>query len=271
MDPRTALTPGSIKRNMRCECETLVMLANSHIELRQFLGRPAIRDRALQSRRTVVDNVDKLSPELLDAIDVEIVERGRKLQGKTPETPARFAATLSSWRAPFAGRRMPAFRGRGAREGRPGGERVEEGGLARMAQRRNGHGARQGRVRSRAEGRERERGRREAQLEICKPFVAWMEKTAGALASGGPDRKPIKIKPNKIRLLEHSSVAIASCSTRSGGASSRAKRFRITRSSSRSSSNARAGYRRARRAASPNSDFRPPLSRTGTDSSWRRS
>ena len=84
MDPRTALTPGLIKRNMRCECGTLVMLANSHIELRQFLGRPAIRDRALQSRRTVVDNVDKLSPELLDAIYVEIVERGRKLQGKTP-------------------------------------------------------------------------------------------------------------------------------------------------------------------------------------------
>ena len=110
-----------------------------------------------------------------------------------------------------------------------------------------------------------------AYLEICKPFVAWMEKTAVVLASRGSDLESIKIKPNKIAMLEHSSVARTSCSTRSGGASSRAKRFRTTRSSSRSSCSTRAGYRRGRRAASPSSELRPPLPRTSTASSWRRS
>ena len=40
-------------------------------------------------------------------------------------------------------------------------------------------------------------------LEICKPFVAWMEKTAEALAAAESGLKPIKIKPNKIPMLEH--------------------------------------------------------------------
>ena len=87
MDPRTALTPGPVKRNMRCDFYTLVMLANGRNEPRRLLGRPDIRDKALQSRQTVIDNVDKFAPEILDAIDVEIAKRGRKLQGKTPETP----------------------------------------------------------------------------------------------------------------------------------------------------------------------------------------
>ena len=138
MDRWTALTPGLIKQNTRCECGTLVMLANSRNELRRLLGRPDIRDRALQSRRTAFDNVKKLSPELLDAIDVETAERGRKLQGKTPETPVKVrcdSLRRGEQRSLVDGCWPSA--GRGARGGQPGGERLEEGGLARMAESRN--------------------------------------------------------------------------------------------------------------------------------------
>ena len=115
MDRRTALTPRPVKRNMRRDCDTLVVLANGRIEPRRLLGRPEIRGRDLQSRRTVIDNVDEFSPELLDAINVEVARCGQKLRGKTPRHRRRLAAIRSSWRATFAGRRMSAFRGRGAR------------------------------------------------------------------------------------------------------------------------------------------------------------
>ena len=105
MDRWTALTLGLIKQNMRCDFDTLVMLANSRNELRRLLGRPDIRDKALQSGRTVIDNDDKFTPEILDAINVEIAKRGRKLQGKTPRRRRSLAPTRSSWRATLAGRR----------------------------------------------------------------------------------------------------------------------------------------------------------------------
>ena len=128
-----ALTQGLVKQYIHCECDTLVMLANSHIELRQYLGHPDIRDRALQSRRTVIDNVKKLSPRILDAINVEAARYGQKLPGKTPATlvksrrdsfvvvsNVRWSTDISLlWDA--------------VRKGQPGDERDGEGALARMA------------------------------------------------------------------------------------------------------------------------------------------
>ena len=204
MDRWTALTLGLIKQNMRCDFDTLVMLANSHNELRQFLGHSDIRDKALYARRTVIDNVNKFTPELLDAINVEIVKCGHKLQGKTPETPliaradsfvvennARWPTDMSLLRdAVRAGVNL------GAKElqkaGLPGWQKSESDTASVKAA--------FNLVRKVGSASEEDV---KAYLEICKPFVAWMEKTAAALASRGSDLEPIKIKPNKIPMLEH--------------------------------------------------------------------
>ena len=86
MDPWSAPAPTFVKQGPRRECVTLAMHANSNIELRQFLGHADVWDRAFYARRTIIDNVDQFSPELVDEIDAEVAERGHKLAGKTPLT-----------------------------------------------------------------------------------------------------------------------------------------------------------------------------------------
>ena len=204
MDRWTALTLGLIKQNTRCDFDTLVMLANSHNELRQFLGHSDLWDKALYARRTVIDNVNKFTPELLDAINVEIVKCGHKLQGKTPETPliartdsfvvennARWPTDMSLLMdAVRAGVKL------GAKElqkaGLPGWQKSETDTAPVKAA--------FNLVRKVGSASEDDV---KAYLEICKPFVAWMERTAVLLASRGSELEPIKIKPNKIATLEH--------------------------------------------------------------------
>ena len=84
MDLWAILVLGLVKQALGLDYDRLHMLANSHHELRQFLGHSDIWDRRWYRLRTLVDNVNLLTPELLGKISRLVVEHAHAMAGKAP-------------------------------------------------------------------------------------------------------------------------------------------------------------------------------------------
>ena len=84
MDLWAVLVLGLVKQALGLDYDRLHMLANSHHELRQFLGHSDIRDRRWYRLRTLVENVNLLVPELLGKISQLVVEHAHAMAGKPP-------------------------------------------------------------------------------------------------------------------------------------------------------------------------------------------
>jgi hypothetical protein len=76
------LVMGTLKLNLNCDYDRLLELANQHKTLRQMLGHGLVDDDKTYGLQTVKDNVQKLTPEILDEINQIVVRAGQSLKKK---------------------------------------------------------------------------------------------------------------------------------------------------------------------------------------------
>lgn len=76
------LVMGTLKLNLNCDYDRLLELANQHKTLRQMLGHGLVDDDKTYCLQTVKDNVQKLTPEILDEINQIVVRAGQSLKKK---------------------------------------------------------------------------------------------------------------------------------------------------------------------------------------------
>ncbi len=73
---------GMVKQGTGCDFDHLHDMVNQHTALREFLGHVKVWDKYQYNYQTMVDNVNLLSPEILDEINALIVEVGHEVAGK---------------------------------------------------------------------------------------------------------------------------------------------------------------------------------------------
>ncbi len=73
---------GSLRVNLNCDFDRLLELANNHKTIRQMLGHGFTDDDLEYRLQTVKDNVQQLTPEILDEINQVVVKAGHKLKKK---------------------------------------------------------------------------------------------------------------------------------------------------------------------------------------------
>lgn len=76
------LVMGTLKLNLNCDYDRLLELANQHKTLRQMLGHGLVDDDKTYCLQTVKDNVQKLTPGILDEINQIVVRAGQSLKKK---------------------------------------------------------------------------------------------------------------------------------------------------------------------------------------------
>ena len=77
------LVLGVVKQGLNCDYDRLQELANEHRTLRRMLQHPR-EDESRYSYRTLKNNVDLLTPELLGRINHIVVMEGLEMAGKSP-------------------------------------------------------------------------------------------------------------------------------------------------------------------------------------------
>lgn len=73
---------GVLRLGLNCDYDRVMELANEHRTLRQMLGHGLFDEDKRYGLQTIKDNVSKLTPEILDQINHEIVNQGHQLLGK---------------------------------------------------------------------------------------------------------------------------------------------------------------------------------------------
>ena len=76
------LVMGTLRLNLKCDYDRLLELANQHKTIRQMLGHGLVDDDETYSLQTIRDNVQKLTPEILDEINQIVVRAGQSLKKK---------------------------------------------------------------------------------------------------------------------------------------------------------------------------------------------
>ena len=77
----SVLVLGILKQSLNCDFDRLKELADRHESIRAMLGHSEL-DKSRYSLQRLIDNVNLLTPELLDKINRIVVECGHKLVGK---------------------------------------------------------------------------------------------------------------------------------------------------------------------------------------------
>ena len=77
------LVLGTLKLGMNCDYDRLQELANQHSTLRQMLGHSDWTDTGTYALQTLIDNVSKLTPAILSAINQVVVDAGHGLVKKS--------------------------------------------------------------------------------------------------------------------------------------------------------------------------------------------
>ncbi len=75
------LVLGALRLGLNCDYDRVMELANEHRTLRQMLGHGAFDEDKRYGLQTIKDNVSKVTPEILDRINVEVVRQGHRLLG----------------------------------------------------------------------------------------------------------------------------------------------------------------------------------------------
>jgi hypothetical protein len=92
------LVMGTLKLNLNGDYDRLLELANQHKTLRQMLGH---------GLQTIKDNVQKLTPEILDEINQIVVRAGQSLKKRKTKRSLRFLCRRN--RRPLPDRHQPAL------------------------------------------------------------------------------------------------------------------------------------------------------------------
>lgn len=78
----SVLVLGVLRLGLNCDYDRVMELANEHRTLRQMMGHGIFDEDKRYGLQTIKDNVSKLTPEILDQINHEIVKQGHQLLGK---------------------------------------------------------------------------------------------------------------------------------------------------------------------------------------------
>lgn len=85
MDLWSIFVLATLRVNLNWDYDRLREMANSHIEIRQMLGRGGVfDDRYKYPLQTIKDNVHLLTPEVMEKINKIVVDAGHKLLKKKP-------------------------------------------------------------------------------------------------------------------------------------------------------------------------------------------
>lgn len=79
MDLWKILVMGTIRLNCNWDYDKLQEIVNNHKTIRQMLGHGLMDDDDTYALQTLKDNVQLLTPEILDEINTLVVEEGHKL------------------------------------------------------------------------------------------------------------------------------------------------------------------------------------------------
>lgn len=74
----------TLKLGLNCDYDRLQELANQHSTLRQMLGHSDWEDTQTYALQTLIDNVSRLTPEMLAEVNQVVVEAGHELLKKKP-------------------------------------------------------------------------------------------------------------------------------------------------------------------------------------------
>ena len=108
MDLWTILVLGIVKQAKRMDFDTLHDQANNHKKLRLFLGHTDLWDNREYSLKAIEQNINRLTPELLQEISELSVKCGRAILGISPDEPMRGAGDSFAAPCDVAGRRTSA-------------------------------------------------------------------------------------------------------------------------------------------------------------------
>lgn len=78
---------GILRVNLNIDYDKLHELVNNHLSIRQMLGHPNFSDRYYYHHQTLKDNVQLITPELLDKVNQIVVKAGYRLIKKKLEEP----------------------------------------------------------------------------------------------------------------------------------------------------------------------------------------
>nr|WP_320040079.1 ISNCY family transposase [uncultured Desulfobacter sp.] len=82
MDLWKILVMGTVRLNCNWDYDKLQEIVNNHKTIRQMLGHGLMDDDDMYALQTLKDNVQLLTPEILDEINTLVVKEGHKLLGK---------------------------------------------------------------------------------------------------------------------------------------------------------------------------------------------
>jgi len=71
-----------VRLNLNIDYDRLHELVNNHVVMRQMMGHSGLFDRTYYELQTIKDNVQLLTPEILDKINQVVVRAGHKLLKK---------------------------------------------------------------------------------------------------------------------------------------------------------------------------------------------
>ena len=75
-----------VRVNLNTDYDRLHELANNHLVMRQMMGHSTVFDRSYYELQTIKDNVQMVTPEMLDKINQVVVKAGHKLLKKKTST-----------------------------------------------------------------------------------------------------------------------------------------------------------------------------------------
>lgn len=78
---------GILRVNLNLDYDRLHELSNHHDTIREMLGHPNFRDKYRYNHQTLKDNVQLITPELLDKVNQIVVKSGYRLIKKKDEVP----------------------------------------------------------------------------------------------------------------------------------------------------------------------------------------
>jgi hypothetical protein len=78
---------GILRVNLNLDYDRLHELSNHHDTIREMLGHPNFRDKYRYNHQTLKDNVQLITPELLDKVNQIVVKAGYRLIKKKDEAP----------------------------------------------------------------------------------------------------------------------------------------------------------------------------------------
>lgn len=78
----SVLVLGVLRLGLNCDYDRVMELANEHRTLRQMLGHGLLDEDKRYGLQTIKDNVSKVTPEILEQINVNVVKQGHPLFGQ---------------------------------------------------------------------------------------------------------------------------------------------------------------------------------------------